>query len=227
MEQLFYSTFSLPLLQEAAATCETARDSTPYDVIANTQNISAYLSTFVPSSLNLPLYEEINSSMLDHVTCPGRHLHTTVYDPLSDSLWIFGGRESSGRLCDSGLAVVNLSLALAGFGNDSDEVGEEGEGLVRWVVTPGDAPSARQFHAAALLPVSEHTNSTVFYFFFPSFHYSTTEASLDYLVFYSVREVVMDHGCLCLEGLPPDWSLVGSFGSMTETVSNGHNWNQL
>ena len=169
---LFNFFASLPLLQEADATCETARDSASYDIITNNQNTSAYLSTLVPSPLNLPVYEEINSSMLDHVTCPGRHLHTTVYDPLSDSLWVFGGRESSGRLCDSGLAVVNLSLALAESAIDSNEVGEEGEGLVRWVVSSGDAPSARLFHAAALLPVSEHTNSTMnFFFIFPLFHY--------------------------------------------------------
>ena len=103
--------------------------------------------------------------MPEHI-CPGRHLHTTVYVPLSDSLWIFGGRESSGRLCDTGLAVVNLSLALAESGNGSMEVigegGEEGEGSVRWVVSSaGDAPSGRLFHAAALLPVSEHINVTL------------------------------------------------------------------
>ena len=132
----------------------------------------------VPSPLNLPtIYEEEeeeenNSSVPDYTICPGRHLHTSVYDTLSDSLWIFGGRESSGRLCDSGLAVVNLSLALAlrlaRSGNDSSEmIGEEeggegeggGEGLVRSVVVSSeeDAPIPRLFHAAALLPVSEHT----------------------------------------------------------------------
>ena len=143
----------------------------PYDVINNNHSIriTAYLSTLVPSPLDQPIYGENNSSVLDdNVTiCPGRHLHTTVYDPLSDSLWIFGGRESSGRLCDSGLAVVDLSLALAGSaGNDSNEMTsgdgdgvEEGEGggLVRWVVSSGDAPTGRLFHAAALLPVSEHS----------------------------------------------------------------------
>lgn len=143
----------------------------PYDVINNNHSIriTAYLSTLVPSPLDLPIYGENNSSVLDdNVTiCPGRHLHTTVYDPLSDSLWIFGGRESSGKLCDSGLAVVDLSLALAGsVGNDSNEMTsgdgdgvEEGEGggLVRWVVSSGDAPTGRLFHAAALLPVSEHS----------------------------------------------------------------------
>ena len=118
----------------------------------------------------------------DNVTtiCPGRHLHTTVYDPLSDSLWIFGGRESSGRLCDSGLVVVDLSLVLAGsVGNDSNEMTsgdgdgvEEGErdGLVRWVVSSGDVPTGRLFHAAALLPVSEHTYCTfALKIFFPYF----------------------------------------------------------
>lgn len=145
--------------------CEMTSDSTPYDIITNNQSTSAYLSTLIPSPLNLlTIYkEENNSSMPDHTICPGRHLHTTVYDPLSDSLWIFGGRESSGRLCDTGLAVVNLSLALAlarsGIRNDSSEMvgeeewGEGGEGLVRSVVVE-DAPTGRLFHAAALLPVS-------------------------------------------------------------------------
>ena len=151
-------------------------DSTPCDITTNNQSTSAYLSTLVPSPLNLPtIYEEEeeenNSSVPDHTICPGRHLHTSVYDPFSDSLWIFGGRESSGRLCDSGLAVVNLSLALAlrlaRSGNDSSEMIEEeggegeggGEGLVRSVVVSSeeDAPTSRLFHAAALLPVSQHT----------------------------------------------------------------------
>jgi hypothetical protein len=142
-------------------------DSTPYDIITNNQSISlAYLSTLIPSRHNLPpiIYEEENnnSSTPDDIIFPGRHLHTTVYDPLLDSLWIFGGRESSGRLCDSGLVVVNLSLALAGSGNESNDssemVGEEGE-LLRLVVSSEDAPTGRLFHAADLLPVSEHTNS--------------------------------------------------------------------
>ena len=166
MEQFIIKTqpfTSLPLLQETAATCEPARDSAHYDIITNNQSIAPYLSTLIPSPLNLPIYEEEISSVPDRI-CPGRHLHTTVYDPHSDSLWIFGGRESSGRLCDAGLALVNLSLVLAGLENDSDEIGEEGEGLVRWVVSSGSAPSGRLFHAAALLPVSEYTNSTLIFF---------------------------------------------------------------
>ena len=90
-------------------------------------------------------------------SCPGRHLLTAVYDPSSNSLWIFGGMERSGRLCDSGLAVINLLLALTGSTNESTEAGEgeEREGLVSWIVSSaGDAPRERFSHAAALLHVS-------------------------------------------------------------------------
>ena len=144
----------LPLLQKTGTICDLkpSRNSTPYDV---TDNQSVTYHSTLPSLQSLQIiYGEDNSSEPSQ-TCASRHFHTSVYDPLSDSVWIFGGRESSGRLCDTGLAVVDLSLTLdiARSGNGSNE--EERGGLVRWVESSEEAPRGRYSHSAALLSVSE------------------------------------------------------------------------
>ena len=40
--------------------------------------------------------------------CHGRYLHTVVFDPFSSSLWVYGGRDLSGRVCQE-VAAVNLT----------------------------------------------------------------------------------------------------------------------
>ena len=123
-----------------------------------------YLSTLLSSSnspLSLGNLDGINTTdaaLSLEQSCLGRRHHSTVYDPCSNSLWIYGGIDRSGELCD-GLAIVNLSLALNSSNvSTSDTV--ESERVVRLVWGSDASPRQRFFHAAALLPVSEF-NSTL------------------------------------------------------------------
>ena len=130
---------------------------------SNSQGL-IYLSTLLSSSnspLSLGNLDGINTTdtaLSLEQSCLGRRHHSTVYDPCSNSLWIYGGIDRSERLCN-GLAIVNLSLVL----NNSNVLTSntvEGERVVRLVWGSDASPRQRFFHTAALLPVSEF-NSTL------------------------------------------------------------------
>lgn len=129
---------------QVALTCE---DST---ALYNGSQGQAFLSTVIDS----PPYQSTNSSSVlgtSAQSCPSRHHHTAVYDPCSNSLWIYGGLDHSEKPCE-GLAVVNLSQALSSSVNSTKVLEEE---AARWVVdSGGEDPHERFLHTAVLLPVS-------------------------------------------------------------------------
>lgn len=148
-----------------------------------------YLSTLVssPSSTTLPLSflqnlegdnttaDNLLVSTLLRQLCPGRRHHSSIYDPCSNTLWIYGGLDHTGQQCQ-GLTVVNLSLALNGHDDHdftlSDLAGEmREEGVVRWIEnSDGGAPRERYLHTASLLPVSEVLTVNMVIIFVHSFN---------------------------------------------------------
>ena len=138
---------------QVLVTCERSQDESTSN--STTQDL-VYLSTLLPSlSSHLPVssgeIEDVNSTATLFSlgqSCPGRRHHTAVYDHCSGSIWIYGGLDRSGKICE-GMTVINPSHPLSGLTGNSQE-----EGRVRWIRNGGDAPSDRFFHSAALVPVS-------------------------------------------------------------------------
>ena len=139
---------------QVAVTCpsSTADSATSNSTVQKLVYLST-LPPFLSSHLHVSSgeMEEINSTTtffsLDQ-GCPGRRHHTAVYDHCSDSVWVYGGLDRSGKICE-GLTAINLSRALSGLTDTSEEEG------VRWIRNSGggDSPADRFFHAAALVPV--------------------------------------------------------------------------
>ena len=80
--------------------------------------------------------------------CMGRYWHSSVFDPSTDSLWLYGGLDLSGVVC-TGVLVLNVSRLMVAM-----EIGYEGS--VRMVAPSDDRewPGSRHLHSAVHLPVS-------------------------------------------------------------------------
>ena len=118
-----------------------------------------FLSTLLSLPLSINETEATNSSnnLFDggEERClTGRRHHTTVYDPCSNSLLVYGGLDQSEKPCE-GVVSVGLSLISPHRLNSSYYEGEEGERAVTWSVSNGAGPSKRFLHTAALLRVSK------------------------------------------------------------------------
>ncbi len=107
---------------------------TSYDVNA----VEPQLPRPLIPSLSLLLSQQSNVSSND---CIGRYWHSSVHDPLFQQLWLFGGLDLQGVLCQ-GLVVVDTSSLVAT---------ETCEGCV-WREAGG--PSARYLHTAVATTVS-------------------------------------------------------------------------
>ena len=71
--------------------------------------------------------------------CSGRYHHSMVYDPCSQSLWLYGGRGLS-----SGCGLLDDVVAVSVI-----------SGGVRVVESEGVTPEGRYLHSAVLLRVSQ------------------------------------------------------------------------
>lgn len=91
-------------------------------------------------------------------TCLGRIHHSSVYDPHSDSIFLFGGLDLGGNICDGDVVRVDLGPSRSGvevgIGSGWVGSGESGDSLVRIVGGNGFGPPGHYLHTANMIQVS-------------------------------------------------------------------------